>query len=281
MHRWLLVLLLLAAAAPVRAADRAAAGELVRIPQGEAMLLTRICRPAPGSLAAGQPARIAIFSHGRAPAAAGRAALQPLSCANEAARWFTAHGFLLIAPLRIGYGQTGGPDVESVPCTPSRDYVAAADIAARAIAAAIAYAETLPDVRKDAILLIGQSAGGLASIAYARHPSPAVSGVINMAGGNGGHLHGKDNAICHPDRLIEAAGRIGATSRIPELWVYAANDSYFAPDIAAAMHLAFTQAGGTAALIQPGAFGSDGHRLFLARGGAAVWGGMVARYLGK
>ena len=65
------------------------------------------------------------------------------------------------------------------------------------------------------------------------------------------------------------------------LWIYAANDSFFAPPIAAALHDRFTAAGGQAELHQVGAFGRDGHRLFVEPGGSAVWGPIVAAYLAR
>ena len=63
------------------------------------------------------------------------------------------------------------------------------------------------------------------------------------------------------------------------LWIYAENDSFFAPPIAAAMYAAFSQNGGKAAFHQLGPYGSDGHRLFFAPGGSQVWGPLVAGYL--
>ncbi len=281
MRAWWLALLLFAAApahaaapGPLPGTDPNARAQLAWIPQGDALLLTRICRPDGEA-----PARLLVISHGRAPTSAGRAALKPISCRNEAVRWFTARGFLVISPVRIGYGETGGWDVEASRCNAARDYAATARIAARAIDAAISYAETLPYVRHDHILLVGQSAGGIATLAYASHPRPEVTAIINMAGGNGGHMHGQNNDNCHPELLAKAAGEFGATSRLPELWVYAANDSYFAPAIATAMHTAFVNAGGTAEFIQPGPYGKDGHRLFWGRGGSAIWGPMVEGYL--
>jgi dienelactone hydrolase len=281
MRAWWLALLLFAATpalavspGPAPGTDPARRSQLHWIPEDDALLLTRICRPDGAG-----PFRLVVISHGRAPTAAGRAGIRPISCASEAARWFTARGFAVIAPVRRGYGETGGRDVEGARCTAARDYAATARIAARAIGAAIAYAATLPDLRRDRIVLVGQSAGGLATVAYASAPHPEVSAAINMAGGNGGHMHGRNNENCHPDLLARAAGAFGATSRLPELWVYAANDSYFAPAIATALHDAFVRAGGIADLIQPGPFGTDGHRLFLGKGGSAIWGPMVERYL--
>ncbi|MSP00289.1 MAG: hypothetical protein EXR07_04440 [Acetobacteraceae bacterium] len=84
---------------------------------------------------------------------------------------------------------------------------------------------------------------------------------------------------CRPDELARAGGVSGATASTPMLWVYAASDSDFDPGLAANMHAAFTRAGGKAELIQPGPFGSDGHRLFFGNGGSSIWGPMVRRYL--
>jgi hypothetical protein len=46
-----------------------------------------------------------------------------------------------------------------------------------------------------------------------------------------------------------------------------------------AMYAAYTQAGGRAEIHQLAAFGSDGHHLFNDRGGSAIWGPLVERYL--
>ena len=89
------------------------------------------------------------------------------------------------------------------------------------------------------------------------------------------------NENCRPERLAAAAGRYGATARTPMLWVYAGNDSYFAPPIAAAMHDAFTAAGGIATLVQPAGYDDDGHQLFFGDGGSAIWGPPVQQYLAQ
>ena len=45
-------------------------------------------------------------------------------------------------------------------------------------------------------------------------------------------MHNMPNLICRPEELIRAAGMFGATATTPMLWIYAANDSFFAPDVA-------------------------------------------------
>ncbi len=130
----------------------------------------------------------------------------------------------------------------------------------------------LPFVRPDSAVVVGQSAGGWGAIAYDSLPHPKVSAFVVMAGGRGGHENHEPNENCRPGRLAEAAKHFGATASTPMLWVYAANDSYFAPPIARALYDAFTAAGGKAELVQPGPYDKDGHRVFLSREGRRLGG---------
>ena len=70
------------------------------------------------------------------------------------------------------------------------------------------------------------------------------------------------DAVCGESRLVEAMGRYGARSRVPELWIYSANDRFFGPALARRMHAAFVQAGGNAEFLEAPVTGSDGHGYF-------------------
>ena len=63
------------------------------------------------------------------------------------------------------------------------------------------------------------------------------------------------------------------------LWVYAQNDTFFRPEIAAALYKSFSDAGGKADFHAMPAFGDEGHHLFGAKGGSDVWGPLVETYL--
>jgi dienelactone hydrolase len=108
-----------------------------------------------------------------------------------------------------------------------------------------------------------------------------VAAVVNFAGGRGGWAQGRANTNCTPEALARAAGVFGATARIPTLWMYAANDTFFAPELAEAMRKAFVDAGGKAEFVALDAWERDGHSVFLARGGSARWRDAVARFLGR
>jgi pimeloyl-ACP methyl ester carboxylesterase len=239
------------------------------------LLYTRICRP-PGD----KRARVVLLNHGLPPDISIRQAMQPTKCDSEAAQWFLTRGYLVVAGMRRGYGDTGGIWAESKGPSCSADgYAHAGKEGAHDIDALLNYATALPYARPDGVVVVGHSAGGWATNAYNSLPHSKVVAMVSMAGGHGGHDHNTPNLICRPEELERAAGIFGATATTPMLWIYAANDSSFAPDVAAAMHAAFTKAGGKAELIQTGPFDDDGHRLFFGRGGSAIWGPMMERYL--
>ena len=265
----------IAGAAP----DLMARDQLVAIPVTDgsgqtSQMQARVCRPAGDA-----PARLVVINHGSPPNPSERPRMTVGSCSGEAARWFLARGYVVVFPLRRGYGATGGAWAEGYGSCDRADYVTGGLETARDIGAAVDYATALPFVRPTGVVVLGQSAGGWGAIAYDSLPHPKVSAFVVMAGGRGGHEDNRPNNNCHPDLLAQAAGQFGATAPTPMLWVYAANDSFFGPPIAEALHTAFTAAGGKTIFIQPGPFDGDGHRLFFGRGGSAIWGPMVEPYL--
>jgi dienelactone hydrolase len=267
------------AADPVSGASSAPVSEsrdqsfAVRMDNGS-HILVRVCRPATD-----MPARLVVINHGSPADPAARPRMQLVRCDEEAARWFLTRGYVVAFPLRRGYGATGGEWAENYGGCDHADYFHAGLETARDIDAAVLALTTLPYVTPDNVVIVGQSAGGWGTIAYASVPHPRVSAFIVMAGGRGGHLRDRPNQNCHAEKLAEAAGRYGATASTAMLWVYALNDTFFNPRIAQALYKSFTAAGGHADFEQPGAFDGDGHRLFFGAGGTAIWGPLVERYL--
>ncbi len=243
--------------------------------QGESVpIRARLCRPAIETRA-----RLVVINHGSPPNADDRPGMRPMACDSEAVQWFVSRGNVVLLPMRRGYGPTGGLWAETYGRCDSADYVTAGRESARDIAAAVAWGTAQPFARRDGVVVVGQSAGGWGVLALDSQPHPKVAAFISMAGGRGGHMDNVPNRNCHPERLVQAAGTFGATATTPMLWVYAANDSFFSPSLAEQMYTSFMAAGGKATIEQPGPFGRDGHGLFNGRGGSAVWGPMVERYL--
>ncbi len=238
------------------------------------LLQIRVCRPEKDA-----PAAVAVINHGSPAKATDRPNVKPGSCTSEAAEWFLKRGFAVAFPLRRGYGATGGTWAEDYgPCNQPR-FVEAGLTTAEDIDSAARYVSDLPYVRPDRILIVGQSAGGWGTVAYASRNPSNVWGFINMAGGRAGWHGGQPNSNCRADLLIQAAGQLGKTARAPMLWVYTQNDTFFSPELSQKMHGAFTAAGGKADYELLGAFGSDGHGLFFGRQGSKVWERPVQKYL--
>jgi hypothetical protein len=54
---------------------------------------------------------LALIGHGRAIKPEQRASIN-LNSYSGNARWLVKHGFIVAVPARIGYGETGGNDIE-------------------------------------------------------------------------------------------------------------------------------------------------------------------------
>jgi dienelactone hydrolase len=268
---WLATVPSPAPAAPAATVE-AASQEIIGIrTRSGAVLQTRVLKPAgPG------PFALAVVSHGSPPDASQRPTMQVPTYAS-ASNWLLRRGYMVALPLRRGYGETGGPWLENFGSCSSPDYYRAGLTTAEDIRTAADFLRDRSDVRRDRVLLVGASAGGWGSLAAASQNPPGVSAVINFAGGRGGHQPKVGN--CAPQRLVAAAGRYGSTARIPTLWLYAANDSFFAPDLARKMFDAYVRAGGRAEFVALPAFGSDGHQLFGVADGRALWQPSVAKFL--
>jgi dienelactone hydrolase len=244
------------------------------LPVGDRLIQARLCRP-PGEA----PAPLVVINHGSPADPARRPGTRATSCSAEAAQWFLGRGQAVLFPLRRGYGASGGGWAESYGRCATPDFAAAGRETARDIAASIRYATQLPGIRPERVLVVGQSAGGWGALALAAENPPQVAAIVNMAGGRGGWAEDRPNSNCRPDLLVQAAGVFGQTARIPTLWVYTANDTYFAPELAARMHEAFTQAGAVAAMRALPAWRSDGHSLFFGSGGSTGWGPILDAWL--
>jgi dienelactone hydrolase len=207
------------------------------------------------------PFPLAVINHGSPRVAADRRADGRQRFVTQS-RELARRGFIVAVPTRRGYGESGGEWAEGFGSCRNPNYYASGLESARDVRAAIAELKRDPDVDPGRVLLLGQSAGGWAALATASQPLEGLVGVINFAGGRGSSRPGE---VCDDARLVQDAGRYGATSRVPQLWLYADNDRYFSPDIARRMHESFTRAGGNATLRQLPPFEADGHSLF-ARG---------------
>ena len=209
-----------------------------------------------------QPYPALVLGHGRAASSKGRAALGRAQY-PEASRWFAGLGFMVAVPTRIGYGVTGGPDIEDTGGCASKVYPPGYVASAAQTLTALEYLRSWKEVAKDRAVIVGQSYGGATAITVAAMNTPGVQATINFAGGGGGDPKGHPGKPCAPDRLRQMFADYGKTARIPTLWIYSENDQYMGPTHPKEWFDAFKAAGGKGEFKQFPPNGADGHHLFL------------------
>jgi dienelactone hydrolase len=221
---------------------------------------------------------LALISHGASGNAQERQEMTPYGFYRQAIE-FARHGFAALVVMRRGYGGSGGSFAEGHSCCEARTFLGSAKESADDLRAATAAMQRRNDVTTQGMIAVGVSGGGLASITLASDPPPGLAAVISFAGGLARAERQANDAHAASDEasLVDAFGTLGAGSRIPMLWIYAANDSYFRPEFAHRLLAAFTSGGGHATLIDAPAFSTDGHLLFSS--GTAMWPKMVDDFL--
>jgi dienelactone hydrolase len=212
----------------------------------------------------------------------------PLVEFRDAAFWFARRGYMVVAPAGPGYGAAGldipekglyGPFFSRIGHCGNPNFRDAGLAIANYNVAAIRYLIDQEMAKPDQVIVVGQSAGGWGSIALASLNPTNVKAVIVFAAGRGGRVDGKPNNNCAPDRLVAATAAFGRTARIPMLWIYTRNDTYFGPELSRRMHDAFVAAGGQADYRLLEAFGSDGHFLIDAPEAVSIWSPLVEQFL--
>ncbi len=221
------------------------------------------------------PHPLALMTHGTPRDSGEREHRTPVALIPEALE-FARRGWTAVVVMRRGFGDSGGGYAEeSHSCGPSVDYVTPTKQAVIDLRAAAAYLATLPEVDPARMIAIGHSTGGLAMVGLAADPPPNLVAAINFAGGRGSN---SPDHVCNPDVLVDAFAVFGKHARVPMLWVYAANDHYFGPDLAQEFYRAYTRSGGKASFILTGPYGADGHGLF-SRSGIPIWTPIVDDFL--
>jgi len=205
------------------------------------------------------PFPIAVLSHGSPRSASARRASGRVRMPTQAEP-FVAMGFAVLVPTRRGYGDSGGRWSEGYGSCAHPHYYSAGLASAVDLRAAVDAVRGEPWADAHRVLLVGQSAGGFGSVAASSLPFEGLAGVVNFAGGRGSLA---SDRVCGEPRLVDAMARYGSAARVPELWIYSANDRFFAPQLARRMYLAFVAAGGRAEYVQAPASGLDGHGYFM------------------
>ena len=222
------------------------------------------------------PFPLVTINHGKPRGGAAAARVMHPGYAG-AAGWFVDRGFAVAVPMRRGYGASQGEIGDIAGSCNDRDYFTSARLTAAEIEGVIAYMQRQSFVDPKNVVVLGHSWGALGALGVAYDAPTGVVGIINFAGGGGSFAPGQ---ICGgPDRLTTDIGRLGTSDHIPELWLYAENDHYFAPPLAHAMFEVYrAKARAPITFVDLPPFDTDGH-FTIVRGAPTIWAPAVGDFL--
>ena len=185
--------------------------EAVRIPApGGYTVAATILRPeGPGPFGA------VILNHGER---AGASSSDLLASAAV----FAQRGYVVVLPLRRGFGATGGGFAEYTGSCSHPDYLGGEQAAAEDVMAAYEYARALPHVDPRRMILAGHSAGGMVALftAGVRQPEGLVA-VLAFAAGRGGNPALHPGVPCAAEPLARVLDMVGRSIKAPAMFHYA------------------------------------------------------------
>jgi dienelactone hydrolase len=251
--------------------------ERVRIPTANGgTLAATILRPE-----AQGPFGAVILNHGVSASARERARESSDLLINAAAV-FARRGYVVVMPLRRGFGATGGDMAEDPGSCSNPDYRTAEANAADDVMAAYDYARTLPYVDGNRMMLAGQSAGGMVALYTAGTRQPqGLMAVLAFAAGRGGDPDINPGVPCAIEPVARIFDMIGKSIRVPVLMHYAENDLFFSPKVSRQWFERLNASWGDAEYALQPAFGKDGHYLFGDTLGVRYWLPTVEGFLAK
>ena len=224
-------------------------------------LETTIYRPeGPG------PFPLVVINHGKAPnITPGR---QPRAKYSNASREFLSRGFVVAIPMRQGFSKSTGA-YRGEGCEVEVNGRAQADD----VESALDYLVLQPYVDRTKILIMGQSHGGLTTMAFGMRNYPGVRGLVDFAGGL------KSTSCNWRQNNVEAFRSYGKEAKYPSLMFYGDNDSYWPLPLYRDFFEAYVQSGARAELIAYGTFGTDSHTMFDSARGMNIWVPKVMTFL--
>ena len=97
-------------------------------------------------------------------------------------------GFLVASPTRIGYGITGGEDLEDTGTCNKKNYPPGYKAGVDQTLQILQALRQRPNAAPDKGLVLGQSFGGALSIGVAAQNPPGIQATINFGGNTGSGL---------------------------------------------------------------------------------------------
>ncbi len=222
-----------------------------------------------------------VLSHGTATTLEANFAKGRYRPLNPVREW-VKRGYAVLVPMRRGYGDKDVRHLGDAYGSCSRpDFRRAGEGAALDLLATVEWAKMQRDLDPKRWLLVGQSAGGFASIyAASKHPDGLVA-VLAFSPGRGGDPDKRKGEPCGSDRMAELFASIAAQIAVPVLWFYAQNDEYIGARVQKLWFESFRSAGGHGELVVIPPFPhARGHGVFPSEAGTPLWTDAVAKFFG-
>ena len=217
------------------------------------------------------PFPLVVVNHGKA---AGDPKFDPRARYVSLSREFLKMGYVVALPMRPGFSKSTGSYVNS-----KCNIRASGDVQADTIEKFISKFRVRTYVDGNNILVIGQSYGGLTAIALASRKIEGMKGVVNFAGGL--KYESVGGAPCNwQGTLVEAFETYGKDAKVPSIWFYGDNDSYWGSELPKTMHAAYGKGGGKAELVSYGVFPyGDAHAMVSGYRSVPIWLGPTTRFM--
>lgn len=129
-------------------------------------------------------------------------------------------------------------------------------------------------------MLVGQSAGGIASIYTASLGPVGLKAVLAFSPGRGGDPDKRPGLPCAPERMAQVLKDVAGKIKVPVLWFYAENDAYIGGPVRQQWFDAFKAGGGQGELVIVPPFPENrGHGVFPSKAGTPLWTAATRRFL--
>jgi dienelactone hydrolase len=214
---------------------------------------------------------VAIITHGQAAELEQREKVSPRAY-QYLAREFARRGWLAVVVVRRGFGRSEGKQPYFVRGCENGNFGAIFEDQADDLQAAMAAIGRRHDANMDEVIAVGVSVGGGTVLSLGARNPAGLKAVINFSGGiKVVERPDLPPSTCKADDLMPTFADFGARSRVPSLWFYAENDSFFPADYARKLHEAYVAKGGKTEFHMFEPIGKDGHDIIANLDGALHW----------
>jgi dienelactone hydrolase len=222
---------------------------------------------------------VALITHGQAHEAERREKVSARASLRTA-REFARRGWLAVVVVRRGFGRSSGKQPYVLRGCRQGEYGPVLDDQADDIEAAMKAIGRRFDADINQVVALGVSVGGATVLNLAARNPAGLRAVINVSGGMRNiPREGGPPVTCRPEDLTPVFASFGERTRIPTLWLYAENDSFFPGDYVRQLHEAYVVKGGRTDFNMFEPIGEDGHTMFGNHDGMLRWIPALDRFL--